>query len=331
MNYSKEIYNKAYAIVDDRRAAAISESERRKAKLYEEIPQLSEIDRKLTSASLATAKAVLSGGDTKAKLEELRNISLELQELRARLLSENGYRADYLEPEFTCPVCQDTTFVEKDGKSVYCQCFINLLRDCACDEINKLSPLKLSKFSTFRLDLYPFDKNAEGISAFNRMSKIFDYCREYAANFTVVDARSILMRGATGLGKTHLSLAIANELLERGHYVVYVSAPSILSKLEHAHFNFGNNEESSVMDTLCECDLLIIDDLGTEFVTNYSKSAIYNIFNNRLLRQKPTIINTNMTNRELESTYSQRFVSRIMGSCDKLDFIGRDIRAIKNM
>ena len=85
------------------------------------------------------------------------------------------------------------------------------------------------------------------------------------------------------------------------------------------------------MDTLCECDLLIIDDLGTEFVTNYSKTAIYNIFNNRLLRQKPTIINTNMTNRELESTYSQRFVSRIMGSCDKLDFIGRDIRAIKNM
>ncbi len=329
MTYSKDIYKKAYEIVDKRRTDAEFEAQVRREKLYSEIPQLEEIDRKLTSASLATAKAVLAGGNVKERLENLRNVSLELQEIRTRLLESRGYRADFLEPKYTCPVCNDTTYVEKNGKSVYCQCFLNLLRDCACDEINKMSPLKLSTFSSFSLDYYPYDKNQDGISPYNRMSKILDFCRDYAANFTNEDARSLIMRGATGLGKTHLSLAIANELLMRGHYVVYVSAPAILSKLEQMHFDFNNREESDLLSTLCECDLLILDDLGTEFVTNYSKTTVYNIFNNRLLKNKPTIINTNMTIRELESTYSQRFASRIMGSCDKLDFIGKDIRAIK--
>ena len=137
------------------------------------------------------------------------------------------------------------------------------------------------------------------------------------------------MRGATGLGKTHLSLSIANELLGRGYSVVYVSAPDILFQLEKAHFSYGYDSESDLISTLSECDLLIIDDLGTEFSTNFTVSQIYNIFNNRILRSKPVIINTNLTIKELENSYSQRFVSRVMGTCDKLDFVGRDIRPQK--
>ncbi len=328
MNYSKNIFKKAYDIATERQMKANSDAQLRRAKVCREIPEIEEIERELTAISIKTARAVLKGSDAREELINLKSESLKLQERIAYLLNTHGYREDYMEPQYYCPECCDTTFVEKDGKSLYCQCFLNLLRDCACEEINKLSPLKLSTFDTFSLDYYPYDSNQDGVSPYARMSKILNYCVNYAHNFTE-GSRSILMRGATGLGKTHLSLAIANEVLSKGYYVVYVSAPSILSELEKAHFNYEKEEEQSLSDTLTDCDLLILDDLGTEYINQYSKAAIYNIFNNRLLRNKPTIINTNMTIRELESSYSQRFVSRIMGSCDKLDFIGKDIRAAK--
>lgn len=327
MAYSREIFQKAYKIIDDRRNSAQLLAQQHTDEVYARVPQIEEINRKLSSCSVAAARAVFAGGNTKEELEKLAIISAELQMMQSQLLKENGYPVDYMDEQYTCPVCRDTSYVERDGKTVHCDCFLKLLADCACDEINKLSPLKLSTFESFNLNLYPYDSNAEGVSPYSRMSKIFNFCKNYAKNFTG-SGRSILMRGATGLGKTHLSLAIANELLSRGYYVVYVSAPSILSKLEKSHFEYGNNEEEYLMDTLCECDLLIVDDLGTEFTTQYTKSAIYNIFNNRLLKQKPVIINTNMTMRELEATYTQRFVSRIMGSCDKLDFIGNDVRRL---
>lgn len=328
MTYSKEIYSEAYKIIDERRAKAAEIAQKNTEEIYERLPIVADINRRLTSCSIAAAKAVLSGKNAKDELEKLAQISLALQKNQAEILLENGYPEDYMEPKYTCSECKDTAYIEKDGKTVYCNCFLELLKKCACDQINKLSPLSLSTFDSFNLDYYPNELNADGASPYLRMSKIYTYCKNYAKSFNG-SGRSILMRGATGLGKTHLSLAIANEVLEKGYYAVYVSAPSVLSRLESAHFNYENAEEESLMQTLSDCDLLIIDDLGTEFSTQYTKAAIYNIFNNRLLKNKPVIINTNMTIRELEATYSQRFVSRIMGECDKLDFIGRDIRAMK--
>lgn len=328
MNYSKNIFKKAYAIAAERQQKANSDAQVRRAQILRDIPEIAEIERELTGISIKTARAVLSGADAKTELTNLKEQSLKLQNRIAFLLNTHGYREDYMEPQYYCPVCSDSTYVEKNGKSLYCQCFLNLLKDCACEEINKLSPLKLSTFDTFSLDYYPYDSNQEGVSPYARMSKILNYCVNYAHNFNE-NSRSILMRGATGLGKTHLSLAIANEVLSKGFYAVYVSAPSILQELEKAHFNSNSEEEESLRDTLSDCDLLIIDDLGTEFVNQFSKAEIYNIFNNRLLKNKPTIINTNMNLRELGDTYSPRFVSRVLGSCDKLDFIGKDIRAAK--
>lgn len=328
MTYSKEIFANAYKIIDDRRANAEAAAQRHTNEIYDRLPIVEDINRRLTSCSIAAAKAVFSGNDAKEELEKLAKISLALQKNQAEILEENGYPEDYMEPKYTCLVCKDTAYVEKEGKTVYCSCFLDLLKKCACEEINKLSPLSLSTFESFNLEYYPYDSNKDGVSPYSRMSKIFNYCRNFARTFDGA-GRSLLMRGTTGLGKTHLSLAIANEVLQKGYYAVYVSAPSILSKLENAHFNYDNAEEERLMQTLCDCDLLIIDDLGTEFATQYTKAAIYNIFNNRLLKNKPVIINTNMTIRELEDTYSQRFVSRLMSECDKLDFIGKDIRAMK--
>lgn len=325
MAYSREIYDKAYSIIDQRRNYAEKVAQQHMEEIYDAIPQIEDMSRQIRSCSLAAARAVVSGGNTKAELEKLAAISSDLQKQQKELMRQNGYPEDYMDAKYSCPVCRDTSYVEIDGKSVYCDCFINLLKECACDEINKLSPLSLSTFDTFDLEYYPKDAG-EGISPFLQMSRIFKYCERYAKDFSQY-SRSILMRGATGLGKTHLSLAIANELLQKGFYVVYVSAPSVLSKLENSHFDFNSKEEEQILRTLSDCDLLIIDDLGTEFSSQYTKSTVYNIFNNRLLKNKPSIINTNLTIRELESAYSQRFVSRVIDSCDKLDFVGKDIRA----
>lgn len=328
MTYSKEIYTQAFRIIDERRNAAQSKADRRTDEIYEKLPKIEEINRRLTGCSIEAARAVLKGAQAKSELEKIAKISLELQNLQADILKDNGYPLDYMEPDYTCKHCRDTGYVEKNGKTVYCQCFLELLKQCACEEVNKLSPLSLSTFDTFKLEYYPYDSNAEGVSPYSRMSKIYNYCKNYAAKFDG-SGRSLLMRGATGLGKTHLSLAIANEVLNKGYYVVYVSAPSILAKIDKLHFNYCYQDEEDIVNTLCECDLLIIDDLGTEFTSPYTKTAIYNIFNNRILTNKPMIISTNMTIRELEATYSQRFVSRIIGECDRLDFLGKDIRAIK--
>ena len=328
MTYSREIFSKAYKIIDERRNKANGIAQQHTDEIYTKHPEVEEISRMLSSCSIAAARAVISGGNVKEQLDNLAEKNLQLQSRYKEILRSNGYPEDYLEPHYTCNMCNDTASIESDGKTLYCKCFLELLKECACDEINKLSPLKLSTFDTFKLEYYPTDSTSESASPFLRMSRIYAYCKDYAKNFNGT-GRSILMRGATGLGKTHLSLAVANEVLQKGYYVIYVSAPSILSRLENSHFDYNDNEEEYLISTLCECDLLIIDDLGTEFISQYTKSVIYNIFNNRLLKNKPVIINTNMTIRELESTYSQRFVSRVMGECDKLDFLGTDIRAKK--
>ena len=328
MTYSKEIYSQAHKIMEERRRVAQNVAESHTQEIYTKFPQTEELNRKIASCSIYAAKAVLNGSNAKEEISKIAEISRSCQKLQLDILRDNGYPADYMEPHYTCPVCNDTAYVEKNGKTVYCDCFLELLKKCACDEINKLSPLSLCTFDTFNLSYYQYDSNADGVSPYSRMSKIFNYCKNYAKNFDG-KGKSIIMRGATGLGKTHLSLAIANEVLNKGYYAVYVSAPSILSKVDRLHFNYEYEEEQRLLDTLINCDLLIIDDLGTEFTTPYSQSTVYNIFNNRLLQNKPVIINTNMTLRELESTYSQRFVSRIIGECDRLDFLGKDIRALK--
>ena len=155
------------------------------------------------------------------------------------------------------------------------------------------------------------------------MEKIFKFCKSYAQNFTP-EAGSILMKGATGLGKTHLSLAIANEVIRRGYGVIYVSAPALFAKLEKEHFS--RSADSDTMDTLLGCDLLIIDDLGTEFKSQFATAQAYQLFNARVLQSKPVIVSTNLTMAELEREYSNRFVSRVNGAAQKLDFVGDDLR-----
>lgn len=325
MPYSNELLVKAKEKLAERRLSALRAADYKREQLYLQEPRLREIDRELSQIGIDTAKTVLKGSDPALSMEELAARSLRLQNEYDEILGRIGLQPSVTEPVFACEKCSDTGYIEQDNCTVVCDCLKKLMSDLACERLNAASPLQLCTFDSFRLDYYSDQPDASGAVPFNRMSKIFNYCRDYADNFSL-SSRSIVMRGATGLGKTHLSLAIANEVIRKGMSVVYVSAPDILSKLEREHFSYRYRDEEDTFDSLLKCDLLIIDDLGTEFVTPFTVSAVYNLFNSRILSGKPMIMNTNLTVNELLSTYSQRFVSRMMGSCDKLEFIGEDIR-----
>lgn len=328
MAYSEQIYKMATAKLTERRNNALNVADYRKKEVYASIPRLAEIDIELSSIGISSAKAVLKGEDATTLLTSLKEKSLALQKEYNLLLTSHGYSEDYLKPQFACEKCSDTGYIELENKTIVCDCFKKMMSVCACDELNKISPLSLSTFDTFNLSYYSDTPDEKGNVPYVRMSKIYDFCLNYAKTFKE-NSKGILMKGETGLGKTHLSLAIANELIQNGFSVVYVSAPDILSKLEKEHFSYGYSKEEEVMQSLIACDLLIIDDLGTEFATPFTSAAIYNLFNTRVNMGKPLIINTNLTSADLEKTYSQRFLSRVMSSCSVLNFIGKDIRARK--
>lgn len=327
MGYGKKINAMAKVALQERRNSAYRNADKAKSIFLSKYPEAEKIERKLQSTSITAAKAVAAGGNVREELTKLKEENLALQNQLNEIYSKAGINGDDLEPKFTCSRCKDTGY--NDG--IICECYKKLLRETAYNQLNSLSPLSLSTFESFDLDYYPEESlNNSSISPRRRMANIFKFCKEYAENFSL-NSPNLLMKGTTGLGKTHLSLAIAREVIEKGFGVVYCSAPNILSKIEKEHFSRYNEDEESTEDLLTKCDLLILDDLGTEFSTQFTNATVYNILNTRIMTNKPTIISTNMSIAELEKSYSQRFVSRTIGSSIKLDFVGNDIRQLKAM
>ncbi len=322
MGYSKEIYDKVEAELSRRRSRSADEADVRREKIYEDLPRVREIEMQLARTGVTAAKAVLKGGDTKAELERLRDENLRLQNELKVVLVSGGYTAADLEEKHICPKCADYGYI--DGKM--CDCMKKLLRDAAYKELNAVSPLALSRFETFDLKYYSDKPDDNGNIPAARMRKILSFCKSYAERFSPKD-RSILMEGGTGLGKTHLSLAIARRVIDRGFGVIYCSSPNILSVLEREHFSRGVTDDTQAR--LVECDLLIIDDLGSEFATQFTSVTMYNLINTRLSQGKPCIINTNLSLSELKSRYSERFVSRLIGENIYFEFIGEDVRIQK--
>ena len=319
MGFSKDVYESAEQILRGRRRNAEESANQRKEKLFLEFPRMKEIENSLATTAISAAKAVIGGKNAKEQLQNLHEKNRLLQLEYAELLKEAGYGSTYLEPQYFCNQCHDSGYL--DGKT--CDCLKQLLREEAYKRLNALAPLSLSTFDSFDLDFYPERSDDGERSPKNMMQDIFFNCKRYAKEFSLASP-NLLMQGNTGLGKTHLSLAIANEVIQRGFGVIYSSANGIIGKLENEHFG---REESGGTDTLLQnCDLLILDDLGTEFKSSFSISAVYNLVNNRLLLQKPTIINTNLGMNELQERYSDRFASRISGNYVRLPFLGRDNR-----
>lgn len=327
MGYSPEIYYEAKKTMENRRLMAEQELDDRRDRLYAKEPRVQMIERELVHISVAAAKSVFSGGDKHAELNELKEKSLALQNELQNILKNNNLPEDYLEPGYQCKECRDTGYI--DGRM--CQCMKHLVRQTAYEELNRISPLSLCSFESFSADYYSKEKTAAGdMSEYDYMSKVYRFCKRYAQQFDEY-SEGMLFAGKTGLGKTHLSLAIAQTVIENGYGVIYVSAPNILSRLESNQFSGRSVERTEDEQLLQECDLLIIDDLGTEFVTKFTQAAIYNIINTRLNSGKPVIISTNYSTKELEDIYGNRMVSRIVGVLRKIEFFGSDIRQKKKM
>lgn len=210
-----------------------------------------------------------------------------------------------------------------DGRM--CQCLKNLQRQMAFQRLSMDAPLENSTFEEFSLEYYREDEKA-----YRQMEKVLAACKRYADNFRA-DSPSFLFWGGTGLGKTHLSLAIAGKAIEKGFGVVYGSAQSFAVALERERFLREQDmaEDADVQSQLTDCDLLILDDLGTEASSNYVKSAFYDIINSRMMKNKPTLISTNLTMKDLEKRYTPRFTSRIAGYYSKVQFLGNDVRLQK--
>ena len=296
----------------------------RENEIYEKYADIAAINRRLLSTSGRLLMLIADkNGDISEKLESLKKENLSLQQDMKTALKKYGYPENYLDPIYSCPVCKDKGTV--NGRR--CSCFMNMVKKAAADDLNSTSPLKLSSFDEFDLSLYDDTEQTRlGATARKIMAKNLSVCREYAENFHI-PYTSLLIRGRTGLGKTHLSLSIASVVLEKGYSVIYCSAPDIFRKLEREQF--GNAQsDTDTLEMLIKTDLLVLDDLGAEFDSKFYRSALYNIINDRMNYSLPMIINTNYELAELEERYGERIYSR-MATMDKPIFIGSDIRAIK--
>ncbi|MBR6407004.1 MAG: ATP-binding protein [Clostridia bacterium] len=320
MSYRSELYKKALEELEDRRSKAVLEQAENRSLAFSKIPELEALSREISSVGTKLYRIYESRENVAQRVEELSRENMKQNERFERLLTENGFAPDFLELKYFCPKCRDTGFVNGEQ----CECLKALVKKEASLRLNFTSPVTLSDFDSFRLSYYDEKPDPKtGVSPLSRMKAIFEYCRDWA-NYFSRSSKSILMQGKTGLGKTHLSLAIARCVIEQGYDVVYGSVFNLMSRIEQEHFGKKENEDS--YEHLLNCDLLILDDLGTEFSSGFTKKAIYSIINTRLLAQLPTIISTNLSMEEMLETYSDRVVSRLLNGYDRLVFLGRDIR-----
>lgn len=323
MGYSKEVYNTVRAAFAERRQNAHIIAEKRKYQMYQDIPELEALEREQLLAGVAFSKAMLLPDANAEQLaSQLQKTTERIQAARNEIFNACGIPHNYFEAPYACSKCRDYGYVN----GILCDCMKDALKAEAYRCLNMLSPLMLSSFDNFKLNYYPDAPDSKiKVIPRNKMTEILNYCIRYADIFSS-NSPNILMMGKTGLGKTHLSLAIAAKVIEKGFGVVYGSAQNLLRSVEVERFSKENI--SSALDSLLECDLLILDDLGAEFKTNFTYSAVYNIVNTRLLTGRPTIISTNLTTDELKNEYSEKVVSRIIGSYNNLRFFGNDIRDV---
>lgn len=321
--YSQEIYKKAERILKKRQDNAQLELEMRTDEIKAKLPEIAEIQSKLSRIGLEISKIFFYKGNADEKIKELKAQSEALVAQRKKILSANGYSENAMSIEHICPACEDRGFI--NGR--LCACHRQLLKDIMKEEIRRLAPIDSCTFDSFELAYYSDSPMGNAIVPRERAKKIFEACRRYAQNFST-DAKNLFFVGGTGLGKTHLSLAIANVVINRGYSVCYGTAQNICDDLQSEQFGRGDDAYYSKRQVL-DCDLLILDDLGTEISNQYSLATLYNIINTRILSKKPTVISTNFSLKKLEQRYDQRITSRINGEYITFNIFGNDIRNIK--
>lgn len=309
MGYNKIHIRSALETIVSNGEKARRNYENKKAEIYNKVPRLKEIETQFMQLGSLLGITALSGNTERLKALQTKFNALEKEQKELKAKFEIS---DYSP---ICEKCSDTGYIG----STLCECVLKKAKELSFASLSSQMPIKDCRFDNFSLDYYSGDDK-------KTMQKIFEFTKNYAETLNK-NSQSLLFFGGTGIGKTHLSLAIAGAALEIGMGVVYSPVQNLIQKLEKEHFSY--NSDTPILDDVLDCDLLILDDLGTEFSTAYSQSLIYNIINTRILSLKPTIISTNLEMEAFSERYTNRVASRVIGSYAIKKFCGNDIRQLK--
>ena len=323
MAYAQEVVRRARERLAQAKSEREQENREHLLQAYETAPRLKEIDRQLRLTMAKAAQAVFAGGDAETLMAQARQENQALQHERQWIL-DTTFEEGFLDETPICDKCGGSGYVG----STMCECLRELCRQEQKKELTVLAAGRES-FDQFRLDYYSEQVDPRlGYSPRAIMEKTFQICRRYAFTFSEKSG-NLLFSGNTGLGKTFLSACIARVVADGGNSVVYESAGKLFSVLEKSRFE-GDEESRSAARKYNDCDLLIVDDLGTELPGQFVTAALYTLVNDRLLEGKPTIISTNLNTDDLSRRYSPQIASRLRGSYKRVAFVGEDIRLMKN-
>ena len=324
MAYSAEVIRRARERLAQAREDRESENRQHLAEAYEKCPRIRQIDLQMRRTMAQAAQAAFrKGSDGRAEMDAIRQENLALQQERAQLVGQY-FEEGYLDDSPICTVCGGSGYV---GSNM-CECLRELCRQEQKKELTFLSAGK-DRFEQFSLDYYPDRLDpVMKVNVRSLMERNLQMCRRYAATFSE-KSPNLLFSGDTGLGKTFLSACIARVVADRGYSVVYESASHLFGKLERAKFY---NDEQARKDSqrYTDCDLLIVDDLGTEMPSQFTTSALYTLINDRILYGRPMILSTNLNTEDFSRRYSSQVASRLNGNFQRIPFLGEDIRAKKN-
>ena len=329
MGYDANVLRRATQRLERSRRERRERTERLRRDAYARQPKLEQLDRQLQATMAQLVAAALRQGEDPARaVREVRERNLAIQQERAVLLGALGLPEDALDDKPACPLCGDTGW---QGAKM-CRCLRELCAREQIAELSKLLDLGEQSFDTFRMDYYSQSPWPGGTSPRENMELVYEVCLNYAQKFGRFPIRNLFLTGAPGLGKTFLSACIARTVSEKGRSVVYDTAGNIFAQFEARKFQRDSADGQEARDETrryLNCDLLILDDLGSELVTQFTQSALYELVNSRLVGEKHTVISTNLTLEEAARRYPPQIASRLEGEYHALHFFGDDIRLLK--
>ena len=330
MAYDSNVLRRATARLEEGRRARADQAERRRLTAYAKQPRLAQIDRELRATMANLVAASLKNGEPAGEaVRAIRSQNMDLQRERAVLLGAMGLPEDALDDKPACPKCGDTGW--RGAKM--CTCLQKLCAQEQISELSKLLDLGEQSFDTFRLDYYSQAKwPGRGVSPRENMELVYEVCLNYAQKFGRFYFKNLFLSGAPGLGKTFLSACIARSVSEQGKSVVYDTAGSVFAQFENRKFLRDQEDLREARDETrryLNCDLLILDDLGSELTTQFTQTSLYELVNSRLVAGRHTVISSNLTIEEAARRYSPQIASRLEGEYHILHFFGDDIRILK--
>lgn len=326
MGYNPIAFDRITDEFKSRAENAEAAAKQRSLELEAQIPELADINAELSTTGMCIMNAIMNHKeDLSEKLGEIEERNDRLMEKKYSLIEAAGYPKDYADIRYGCECCKDTGY---DGDGKMCSCFkaALIIESYEASGIAKL--LRTQTFESFSLDYYKNNRQS-----YEEMNHVLRETKRFAEQFHGKDSGNLAFFGGTGLGKTHLSSAVAKTVIDRGYDVMYTTAIGLFSDFEY--HRFGNSaaeaggERETSLDRYFDCDLLIIDDLGTEMANQFTVTTLFNLMDTRLKTGRSMLISTNLSPDELRRRYWDRITSRLFGEFGLLRFSGTDIRAQK--